>query len=678
MVSERKPSIYSDRGGIGSADELDKYGVWVKSGPQDLSSAGIAGDDFDDLSLPDFETNSGEETPVSDLSFPDGGEFEQAFFEPIKDIQIPEIDLADVEAAFEKPGDDLAPPDDDMFTGSSGFSTEHSVAGESEYSQTGISGNAPKAERQGGTDLSTQLLIQIAGELSSIRNELASLKKEFAGVRIEVQTEDKTDALRGGFFTEEDDEKIALTGDELDTIMHTAELVEEIAAPPDLDAGPEDIVSSQDDFAAVEEDIGFISDDAGFVSPEIVSEDIPEAAVFSEMDDSAAGDAEAAGPDTPGEAEAEEEIEIDFDDLGINLNIDPADFDLAPEAGAGDETAPDASLTDMAQDFTADDFGDMAEENLLIEDHLLDDTLTPGADLFEEITPGESVLTEENLLTEETAAEAGGEPEAAEISLVNELEDFDALGQFRSEGVEPMTAAPENSSYLEEDPLAGVILEDGADAGISPDEEPDLDAASFDLSEIDGTDLSAEIAENRGEEPAPDEFSLDGFEDINIELEDEQFETMAGESEAVEPELPVSGGTDESETLEISLSAEDDSLAQVIPEGFETESPEAPVPFDDDLESAFAEDGLENIGAPPETGGDAAFDTGEGAAIAEDEPAAGAETLDIPAGLKKELKTVLSYMDHLLESLPEDKIEEFAKSEYFDTYKKLFKELGLV
>jgi hypothetical protein len=35
-------------------------------------------------------------------------------------------------------------------------------------------------------------------------------------------------------------------------------------------------------------------------------------------------------------------------------------------------------------------------------------------------------------------------------------------------------------------------------------------------------------------------------------------------------------------------------------------------------------------------------------------------------------------MDQLLESLPEDKIEEFAKSEYYETYKKLFEELGLV
>jgi hypothetical protein len=34
-------------------------------------------------------------------------------------------------------------------------------------------------------------------------------------------------------------------------------------------------------------------------------------------------------------------------------------------------------------------------------------------------------------------------------------------------------------------------------------------------------------------------------------------------------------------------------------------------------------------------------------------------------------------MDKLLEALPDEKIEEFAKSEYYDTYKKLFKELGL-
>ena len=50
---------------------------------------------------------------------------------------------------------------------------------------------------------------------------------------------------------------------------------------------------------------------------------------------------------------------------------------------------------------------------------------------------------------------------------------------------------------------------------------------------------------------------------------------------------------------------------------------------------------------------------------------------DENAELKKDIKSVLLYMDQLLENLPEDKIVEFAKSEEFATYKKLFSELGL-
>ena len=50
---------------------------------------------------------------------------------------------------------------------------------------------------------------------------------------------------------------------------------------------------------------------------------------------------------------------------------------------------------------------------------------------------------------------------------------------------------------------------------------------------------------------------------------------------------------------------------------------------------------------------------------------------EIPASMKEEIKSVLTYMDQLLENLPEDKIAEFAQSEQFETYKKLFAELGL-
>ncbi len=54
-----------------------------------------------------------------------------------------------------------------------------------------------------------------------------------------------------------------------------------------------------------------------------------------------------------------------------------------------------------------------------------------------------------------------------------------------------------------------------------------------------------------------------------------------------------------------------------------------------------------------------------------------ADSVNITSDLKQDIKSVLLYMDQLLENLPEEKIVEFAKSDEFTTYKKLFTELGL-
>jgi hypothetical protein len=50
---------------------------------------------------------------------------------------------------------------------------------------------------------------------------------------------------------------------------------------------------------------------------------------------------------------------------------------------------------------------------------------------------------------------------------------------------------------------------------------------------------------------------------------------------------------------------------------------------------------------------------------------------DLREDVKSDVKSVLSYLDQLLEALPEDKIKQFAQSEYFGVYKRLFEELGL-
>jgi hypothetical protein len=687
MVSEKKPSIYSDRGTIGSIDELDEYGVWVKKEPQDLSPANT-GEEFDDLSLPDFDTDMEVAEDPAEL-----GE--------IDDPYIPEIDLSEAETAFGKPdtvesggevpeaGDDFEGftiPENDSASGEDFFLTEETAEAD---------------EGRDRSDLSTQLLMKIAEELSSIRTELTSLKKEFAGIRVEAPAGDKEDmsgaAQHGGFFSEEDDEKIALTGDEMNNILNTADFTEEAgkADEPevafDIGETAEDIVLAD----AGEPDAGF---DLSETAEDIVLADAgePDAAfdIGETAEDIVLADAgeleagfdlsEAAEPAASDAEEAEEEeIEIDFEDLGIDLNIDPSDFDKAREADADgeqslsvEEDAIDPSLADMAIDlvttgeFAGDVLGAIAEEELLMEEPLPDEK-----------------TAEENLFTEETIPPETAEAEMDEISLVDEFVDTDVLQQLRSQGAEPMTPAPEDSSYLEDDPFAGAI-----------DDSHELDLASLDLSDavIDEPDLSGEITENPVEEPLLDEISLDGLDDISIDLEDmEDVESEPLSGAILVDESPLAeDSASPDESLELSLATEDDSFAQVIPEGFEAEVAESPIPFDDDLEGAF--DLTEDIATPLEIS-ESSPDTAEAplsdefsldtadtgiAAIETDsagmEAPAAAETFDIPAGLKSELKTVLSYMDHLLESLPEDKIEEFAKSEYFDSYKKLFKELGLV
>lgn len=53
------------------------------------------------------------------------------------------------------------------------------------------------------------------------------------------------------------------------------------------------------------------------------------------------------------------------------------------------------------------------------------------------------------------------------------------------------------------------------------------------------------------------------------------------------------------------------------------------------------------------------------------------EVKPVSSELKDEIRDVLKYMDELLDSLPDKKIREFARSEHFETYKKIFEELGI-
>lgn len=59
------------------------------------------------------------------------------------------------------------------------------------------------------------------------------------------------------------------------------------------------------------------------------------------------------------------------------------------------------------------------------------------------------------------------------------------------------------------------------------------------------------------------------------------------------------------------------------------------------------------------------------------EQARGSQSTAAETALLEDIRKLLQYLDRLLESLPEEKIEEFANSEYFELYRAVFEKLGL-
>lgn len=210
------------------------------------------------------------------------------------------------------------------------------------------------------------------------------------------------------------------------------------------------------------------------------------------------------------------------------------------------------------------------------------------------------------------------------------------------------------------------------DAADIPDE---IQPESFD-----GEDFS-ELNESYLEEEVTDSFDLDSTEGL-IEEELPEEITIPKSSDI----LVESSSTD-------FISGEDSDDVQEV----EVTPFEEPLPEESDIQPALTEENLDYLqeDVDPQTEGDGNFilpdSIGftenfdeEQATVPQESNSAIPDTGDLSSQdeelsgeLKSEIKSVLSYMDQLLENLPEDKIEEFAKSEQFDTYKKLFKKLGL-
>ncbi|MBU0928784.1 MAG: hypothetical protein KKA67_13630 [Spirochaetes bacterium] len=424
---------------------------------------------------------------------------------------------------------------------------------------------------------SSDLLQKIALELASIKDELVSLRGQLSSLKASESAKAESEGPEadgeiaeeavGGFFDDEDDDTIALTGDELDNILNTADFTEEAAEDEFLGEPESPELDIADDIALLPEDGEYsLSEEPGIETIELPTVEPTD----EEME--AISSAEAVTPitslpdDTSFLDEADDGAELEgmpLDDVPL-VEPDPTDLDIIIDSAFGSEDDDEELPVIEAA-------SDEPEPEIVLDIDADDQPVVSTVDAFPE--------------------------------TIDELEDIQDLDDF----TEPET-------------LGGLDLHS---------EEP---VALEDFQEIEEIGEIEELAE-----PLADEASAPTSE---VEYHPDEIATSLDDSLFVEP-IPSEGAEEASELETSYLESEEDAIEPVAESEAESEAepePSAPSPG----MSAVASDGT------------------------------------VPDKLQRDVKSVLLYLDQLLASLPEEKIEEFASSEYYDTYKRLFDDLGLL
>ncbi len=639
--------------------DLERYGVWVKAGPDEINKH-----DSTSLELMEIEDSDQDELLIT--------EEEEKLLGELEESSLPDFDDFD----------ELDETFDDPF----------------------------KSDLPG--DESKELLHKIENELSALRNEIRQLKDELTGMRVpSVSTEEEDPAENGGFFDEEEeDETIALTGDELDNILDSADMTEESVKEEPEDFNPVDTESVDSDSTEPDIEETALEEDEDLID---LSED------FTELDLDDVEDFEI------------EEVEEEESDPALTILSSPEELEIEgdPETIEIDIPGPEedqvVNIDDIENDFEDvtdfDDFGledDDASQSEVVE--------IPMVEESEEAFL--SIPTEETALTESFEEDVFDEGEIVEIDLTEPDDDFEISDDSENLDIEMEEISLDDFGVGESDVLA--VSEDASDV---PDDDlnlDDIETVDFESDLADSIDEVDEIATIEDVELEPDEVIFeDEPEDIDLEAdleaeaeaepEDVDFEldieelTFEDEPEdvdfeldieevALEPETP-DNNLEEFEIEEINLSSPgseeipDISLDEAIDEietveEFSLDEPvedleddvsvllpdnvfnELPGTEDVDLDSLDAlvteevvEEDIADLEETPEST----------AAGLREKTKAALELSSLPGDLKEEIKEVLKYMDQLLESLPDDKIQEFARSEHFEVYKKIFEELGI-
>ncbi len=310
---------------------------------------------------------------------------------------------------------------------------------------------------------------------------------------------------------------------------------------------------------------------------------------------------------------------------------------------------------------------------------IIQEEATPEISLEETMTeefiseaPSEEITSEEAISEKPREEETSLEQETGEVTGLENIEEikFEEIQLEEIELPEEPIKEPEvsNIPVIEKEEIETEIvparaeekIEEKTEELVAPSElsfeetqqpveetKPAEEEFTFDLSVI------PDVAEVEEDEP----IALSLEELNNIEVSEETFEYKP---EAI-PEIPLV----EEENVEVPIEEfsqpEEDFVKE--PASLEVYGVKETTQLPEELEVTNVEDLLKEPSIQTFS------ETGE-VSIEKKIEALSSET-------KEELKTVLKYLDNLLENLPEDKIKEFAKSEYYDLYIKILDKLGI-
>lgn len=547
-------------------------------------------------------------------------------------------------------------------------------------------------------------------EIAELRREFSALKTEFEAFKnkasaINQSPVSETSDGSGGFFDDgaDDDNTIALSGDELTNILNTAdfteehtedhisedfdedETVNELESPSQL---PEEIEipkngddadENKSEEISVNQDLNFQQETEETFVDGVTEQDFEEPFVppFEEeelpsTDDELREVMEEAYPDKEGVVSEDITEPLDFEDqeseeLDDMFQTPQWNTEVAEEDGTlssffnednGFMVSEEPVFQETVEEKTEEDFTvptpvtELAEESVL--EAVQEDTQKPvEEDVLEaeEAEPVEDVFQTDQWTTLEAPMAQEGfiaesEPVAEEIVKEDAEEDF---------------VIPVQSSEFADEPASREM------------QEYDEEVISSEENTVSKSDEEVGAAEEKTEESLFEETHEDAREPSEEELtgivEAEPVETI---SSADQWTAEVSSGTEteaSAENEEVDRSFVIEETPDIITE---EETEHLQELEEEPVEPILAESyGFE----PPDVKEDA---LSENESVPQSEEVAVENQIsEIPQDLKQDIKSVLVYMDQLLDSLPEEKIAEFARSEHFELYKKLFNELGL-